>query len=127
MHAQGGCAGCHALIDPAGFAFENFDGAGRYQSADGGGPIDASGELRGTDVDGVFDGATAMTQRLSQSDQVKKCLTRQWFRFALGREETDDDLCTLQKTRERFVAAKGDLRELIVSTVLGDAFRYRVQ
>src|SRR5690606_12925479 len=44
------CAGCHAAIDPAGFALEPFDAVGRLREADGGRPIDSSAKLPdGTD------------------------------------------------------------------------------
>src|SRR5678810_1057640 len=41
------CAGCHAKMDPLGFALENFDAAGRWREQDGKFPIDASGALAG--------------------------------------------------------------------------------
>jgi hypothetical protein len=124
MHSSGACAGCHRLIDPPGFAFENFDGAGRHQLEDEGGPIDARGELFGTDVDGPFNGALELSQRLSRSAQVKGCMARQWFRFALGRDPADDDACSLSSARDRLLAT-GDLRELIVGIATSDTFRYR--
>ena len=33
-HEQGACAGCHKLMDWIGFAFENYDGWGRYRTTD---------------------------------------------------------------------------------------------
>ncbi len=42
------CANCHRILDPIGFALENFDAIGRWRDTDdSGGPIDASGELPG--------------------------------------------------------------------------------
>jgi len=35
------CAGCHARMDPIGFALENYDGIGKWRSTDGGSVIDA--------------------------------------------------------------------------------------
>ncbi len=37
------CASCHKLMDPLGFALENFDGTGKWRDTDGGKPIDSSG------------------------------------------------------------------------------------
>ena len=43
-HGLAACAkSCHALFDPPGFAFENYDGAGRYRTTDGNRPVDATG------------------------------------------------------------------------------------
>ena len=44
-HSKNPCAGCHQLLDPLGFAFENYDGIGRYRTTDNGQPVDASGTL----------------------------------------------------------------------------------
>ena len=42
------CANCHRILDPIGFGLENFDAIGRWRDAEeGGGVIDASGELPG--------------------------------------------------------------------------------
>ena len=48
------CASCHKIMDPIGFALENFDAVGAWRTEDAGAPIDASGELAdGTRIDGV--------------------------------------------------------------------------
>ena len=49
------CATCHSMIDPAGFALENFDAIGRWRTVDESfNPIDASGALPdGSKFDGV--------------------------------------------------------------------------
>src|SRR5262249_7313145 len=39
------CAACHARMDPLGFALDNFDGIGKWRTADGSTPIDPSGAL----------------------------------------------------------------------------------
>ena len=52
--ANPACAGCHARMDPIGFALENFDALGRYRAEENGRPIEVSSALPdGTVVDGV--------------------------------------------------------------------------
>ena len=86
------CAACHQLMDPIGLAFENYDGIGRYRMSEGAGaPIDASGEIHGTDVAGTFDGPLELSRRILESEQARQCVVRNWFRYALGRGETDAD------------------------------------
>src|SRR5690606_17153186 len=41
------CAGCHARMDPYGFALENYDGMGRWRLQDNDIDVDASGEIDG--------------------------------------------------------------------------------
>lgn len=119
------CAGCHQLMDPIGFGFEHFDGIGRYRETEWGLPIDASGELIATDVDGPYHGAVELAQRLAASDQVKDCIVSQWFRFGYGRVETAADQCSIDLIRQAFADANYDVKELIVALTMTDAFRYR--
>ncbi|MFO7561414.1 MAG: DUF1592 domain-containing protein [Enhygromyxa sp.] len=119
------CAGCHQLMDPIGFGFEHFDGIGRYRETEWGLPIDASGELIGTDVDGPYEGVVELAAQLAASEQVKHCIVSQWFRFGYGRVETSADSCSIDVIREAFAAADYDVKELIVALTRTDAFRYR--
>ena len=120
------CAGCHVLFDPVGFGFENFDAIGRWRETENGKPIDASGELAATDVNGEFYGVAELGERLGQSEMVADCVARQWFRFANGRTESDDnDQCSLDQIRGSFEESGYDLRELLVSLTQADSFMYR--
>ena len=44
--ANAACASCHDLMDPVGFALENFDAIGRWRTYEDGVPVDASGGCR---------------------------------------------------------------------------------
>jgi hypothetical protein len=52
-------------------------------------PIDTSGELIGTDVDGKFATYVELSRALAQSAWVKECVARQAFRFYFGETEPD--------------------------------------
>jgi hypothetical protein len=123
--ADPSCAACHSLIDPLGFTFEHYDGIGEWRDLEAGAPVDASGELIATDVDRPLDGALELAAALVQSDDVKRCVTRQWARFALGRAEQDGDQCTSDALGNAFVESGGDIRGLIRELVLSDTFRHR--
>lgn len=123
--ADPSCAGCHRLLDPIGFVFEHYDAIGQWRDLEASLPIDASGELLDTDVDRPLDGAIELASALAESDDVKRCVTRQWLRFSLGRNETDDDLCTNEGLEQSFVDSGGDIRELIRQVALSDSFRHR--
>jgi hypothetical protein len=117
------CASCHVLMDPIGFGFEHYDGAGAWRAVENGFPIDASGDLVGTqDADGPFDGVDALAERLAGSEEARACLVTQWFRYAYGREVTHRDACTLESLDDAF--ADGDVRELVLAPVQTDAFRF---
>ena len=73
-------------MDPLGLAFEIYDGIGRFRTMDGSKPVDASGELKGTEAsDGPVKNAIELMRKLARADEVQACMARQWFRYAFGR------------------------------------------
>jgi hypothetical protein len=123
------CSGCHALIDPLGFTFENYDGAGRYRTTENDKPIDASGEIVGIEDEeakGPVANAVELSAKLAIADEVQECVVAQWTRFALGRPPTPQDECTVATLQQGFVESDGDIIELMVAIATSDAFRFRV-
>jgi hypothetical protein len=127
QHAEdAACSVCHRLMDPVGFGFEAYDGLGRFRAMDGGGAVDASGELTDTrDADGPFRGARELAERLGKSAEVRDCVATQWYRYALGRLEGPGDTCSLRQLRDTFTASGGDLRDLLVAVTQTEAFLNR--
>jgi hypothetical protein len=119
------CAGCHALLDPVGMGFENYDGIGAYRSQEANRPVDAQGELTATDIDGTFVGAVELAHRLASSNQVSDCAVKHWFHFVFGRQESQADGCTLRTMLDSFSASNGNIRELLLSMTQSPAFLYR--
>ena len=78
------CASCHKLMDPLGFALENFDGIGRWRTeGDGGAPVDASGVLTdGTAVNGPAELRQAFVDR---GDNFVTTVAEKMLTYALGR------------------------------------------
>jgi hypothetical protein len=124
-HSKNPCASCHLLFDPIGFAFESYDGIGRYRTTDNGQPVDASGtlELNGRTV--TFKDATELMPALAASDDVRSCLATQWTRYLLRREETKGDMPSLAAAQKAFRDSNYDMRELLVAIVSSDAFLRR--
>lgn len=120
------CKGCHELMDPLGFGFENYDGVGRFRTEENGEPIDATGTIVDSDIDGPFVGVRELSEKLLSSDEVKQCYAKMWFRFAYGRGETPADECSLDATSKTFEATGGNVRELLVALTQTDAFLYRI-
>jgi hypothetical protein len=117
------CASCHALMDKIGYAFESYDGIGRYRTTENGAPVDDSGELISTDVDGTFKGAPELTRKLLSSPTVQSCVATQWFRYAFGRLEVDADKCTLDALSKSFTDGDMKVSTLVRQIVESDAFR----
>ena len=78
------CASCHKIMDPLGFALENFDGIGRWRRvSEAGTPIDASGTLSdGTEVDGP---AALRKAFVSRGENFLTTVTEKLLTYAIGR------------------------------------------
>jgi hypothetical protein len=121
-----GCSNCHRFMDPIGLGFESFDALGRYRSLENGSPIDSSGELFESDVDGAFDGAAQLAHKLAGSKQVASCVVKQWFRYAYGRDElADADACNVDRLEGVMTHSGGSIPELLLALTQTDAFLYR--
>jgi hypothetical protein len=123
--ANPSCKGCHQLMDPIGFGFENYDSVARFRTTENGKTIDATGELTQSDVDGAFDGVVELAAKLASSKDVEKCYATQWFRYAYGRGEQKEDLCTTAWLADEFAKKGGSVKELLVALTQTDAFLYR--
>jgi hypothetical protein len=119
------CGSCHALMDKLGLGFENFDGIGLYRTTDKGKPVDASGELTSTDVDGAFNGAVDLAAKLASSKDAHACLATQWFRYGFGREETAQDSCSLDGLKKVAISSGGNFKELLLALTQTDTFLLR--
>ena len=108
------CAGCHTLMDPIGFALENFDAVGAWRDrSESGGPIDAAGQLaNGAPIDGAVGLREAIVAR---PEQFVQTMTERMLTYAMGRGVEYYDLPAIRSiVRE---AAKNDYR--FSSIVLG--------
>ena len=77
------CAGCHRLMDPIGFALENFDGVGHWRTNEDGAKIDPSGTLFNG---ATLDGAAGLRQALAAQPEVfVGVMTEKMLTYAVGR------------------------------------------
>ena len=77
------CATCHKIMDPIGFALENFDAVGQWRTMDGAAPVNPAGNLvDGTKINGVVDLRNAIKH---YSPQFVRVLTEKLLIYALGR------------------------------------------
>jgi hypothetical protein len=83
------CASCHRVMDPLGFALENFDGLGQWREKEPGGAIDPTGQLaNGTKIDGPVALRKAV---LEHPEMFVRALTEKLMTYALGRGIELDD------------------------------------
>jgi hypothetical protein len=119
------CTGCHRLMDPIGLGFESFDGAGIFRATENGQPVDDSGEVKDSDIPGIFHGVGELSSRLAASAQVQACVATHWFRYGYGRGETTADACSMSRVQTQFSGGGLKLRDLLIALTQTDAFLYR--
>lgn len=117
---NGGCAGCHKLMDPIGFGFENFDALGRYRETDNGAPVDATGDLDGRE----FAHAGELAVAVAEHEALSSCMVRKLYRHALGHVEGDQEEVLIKDLEREWSAGGHHFRDLLFALVQSDGFRY---
>ena len=118
------CAACHAKMDPIGFALENYDAVGKWQTRDAGSPIDASGRL----PDGTrFEGPAGLKQLLltRYRDDFVATVTEKLLTYALGRGLEHYDEPAVRSILRQSAAGDFRLSALINGIVSSTPFQMR--
>jgi hypothetical protein len=124
------CAGCHqAIINPVGFAFENYDAVGRYRTQENGVTIDASGALVGTAAgeqgQAPFQNGVEASALLAESPEARGCYAKNWTRYAYGRAELPEDECAIAAIAEKLVSDDYKVTDLMLDLTRTKAFLFR--
>lgn len=120
------CSGCHQLMDPVGFAMEDFDALGRHRSAENTLPIDATGGLPQLGIaNGELEGAAQLAEAIAESDALAFCFARHFFRFAMARLPSALDERSLGTMHEA-LSQGASIREALALLFSTDAFRHRL-
>lgn len=143
LTSQGACVGCHRLINPPGFAFENFDGLGRVRAVERAysvqGAFLAEHEIR-TDSSNVLLGNVQsvnisngldVVDRMLEANTMPGCFVRQAHRFYKAQlESAEDDGCALSSSYQKLMVENSEapLLEMFKSAYLHDSvFRRRMK
>jgi len=121
-----GCDDCHSsYIDPLGFAFEAFDGAGQPRGLDNGAPVDATGSYPFADGTRRFADAMELLHIMADSAQAHACYAKKLTGYALQRDIVEGDRPLLQDLAQ--ASRERSLKEVIVQLVRNPAFRFRAE
>ena len=117
------CASCHKLMDPIGFALENFDAIGRWRTTDAGAPIDATSELLdGTHVDGVVQLRQALLKR---PEVFVGAMTEKLMTYAINRGVEAPDMPTVRAIVHEMSRQDYRFSSLVMGIVKSPAFQMR--
>jgi hypothetical protein len=118
------CAACHRMMDPLGFALENFDGLGQWRDTMGGKDlIDSSGVL----PDGTkFDGPAGLREVLvAKQDMFVENFTEQLLTYALGRGVEEYDRPVLRQITRDATSENYRWSSIILGIVNSTPFQMR--
>jgi hypothetical protein len=122
--ASPGCAGCHAKMDPIGFALENFDALGRWRAEENGRALDVSSALPdGTTVDGV-EGVRRLVLR--DPALFVEAMTGKLLMYALGRNIQHYDQPTIRVIARESARQKYTFASLVMGVVSSVPFQSRM-
>ncbi len=132
--SAGACAGCHALLNPIGFALESYDSLGRLRRTE---PIldpQTGAKVNDLPIDTNVDvvlgsrtirvsGSAELGAALADEPDAQRCFAEQWFKFAYRRPPVSADACLMADLAT--AAAQLGLKEMIRRSLLTPAFHSR--
>ena len=108
------CAGCHALLDPIGFALENYDLIGRWRTEDNHKPVDTTGQwIRGQQFKNMKEFREIMVRDLK--DDFVRCLAENLLTYALGRGLEYNDRPAVQEVVRKAAASGYRFQDMIIA------------
>jgi len=117
------CGACHNIMDPLGFALENYDAVGAWREKDSGFPIDPSGNL----FDGTeLTGPSALREYLLQKqDMFVTNFTRNLLMYAMGRVLHYYDMPAIRGIVRRAGAEDNRFSSFVMAIVNSTPFQMR--
>ena len=118
------CMACHSRINPAGFAFENFDGFGRFRTEE---TVSANGQMRTHLINSTINplltpdstvtvtGAAAFQAEMANSSTAQACMVKQWMQYNTGRDANASDNCALAPMYDAVNKTGGSVLEMLKS------------
>jgi hypothetical protein len=129
------CVGCHSLINPVGFALENFDAIGRFRNFET--VFDSNDEPRQLPIDTVVEpkipyqstdqvnGPVELSYHIANSGKADECFATQWWRYTFRRMEKREDHCAIEQVRDTLISETGSLVESLKQIARSRDFRQR--
>jgi hypothetical protein len=117
------CASCHKVIDPIGFALENYDPTGAWRNTDNGVKVDASGKLfDGTPLNGPVDLRNGV---LKHKEAFLRTFAENLYAYGLGRIPDYHDLPEIRAVVARAESRDNRFSEYVLGIVESPAFTRR--
>jgi hypothetical protein len=127
LTGKGTCGqSCHAtLINPLGYAFENYDWLGRYRTTDGGLNVDATGAYVLDGREQSFQNGLELVELMAGSQDAHRCYARHWLYYLAGRLPDEADAATLDALAAQSSAENISTKDLVRALVQSESFLTR--
>jgi hypothetical protein len=112
-------------MDPIGYAFEHYDGIGKYRDMDNNLPVDSTTKVNMDGAVHPLKDAVELSQLLAESPTAQGCFTAQWARFALLRDLTEADRYSMQTANAAFNQNGLKVPDALVGVATSRSFLYR--
>jgi hypothetical protein len=123
------CQGCHIpYVNPPGFALENYDSIGKWQTVDPlGGPIDATADVTFS-ADRVVHVTSPqqLMQEISITPEAQKIYAQLWVSYATGRDPNPNDECLVDDLDTKLSTDGYSVLNMLADVTQADSFRLRV-
>jgi len=124
------CKGCHDVFNPLGFALENYDGIGKWQTKDRkGGDINAAVTVNFGNgaAPQQINGPVDLMKAIAASPKAQELYTQAWVAFATGRQPNGNDKCTVDALKVKLAADGYSILALLGDLTQMDSFKTRVR
>jgi hypothetical protein len=116
------CMSCHQIINPLGFALEQFDAVGRYREQDRGKPVDATVEYESPAGELVrLNGARELAEYLAGSEESQAAFVEQLFHHLVQQPVAAYGPKTLEQLVKQFATDDYNIRKLAAEIVVATA------
>jgi hypothetical protein len=126
------CKGCHTTINPPGFALENYDAIGKWQTTDPrGGAIDATVTTATVAFGGgkqvEISSPAQLMQEIAQTPKALELYAQAWVAYAFGRAPNGNDRCVVEQLHQKLAGGDYSILNLLADLTQAEAFRQRVR
>ena len=124
--SEGTCAGCHVtVINPLGFAFENFDALGRSRDMDNGKPVNTADSYELATGVVSFAGAPELMALLAESPEAHACYASRIGEYALARDLDEQDRGLTNELTEASMSPTGSIKAMLLAVIRNPMFSVR--
>lgn len=117
---------CHTpLINPPGYAFENYDAMGAWRDQDNGYDVDASGTLGFDGIQNSWQTGAELVGQIAESAQAHQCYARNWFEYINGRAPGAGDEPLIARVAQASHQADVSVKEMLSAMVTSPVFLQR--